>query len=242
MPARFVFFICSQYEQVIVICLIRVCNHAFCSHCLFAYFYPCLRTVRESKSESVRGGHGGGRGYGRGRGSGGGYYRDSANNENSYGNREISASHGAPDEADAGKTSERRGGGYGGPRGPYRGGRRGGYGNGEAGEGDYPRRPLDRHSRTGRGYVITLFLLFCIYIYIYLLLLVGFDRILHSLHLCTGMGLNGKELAGETGELRQMNWLSECLLVAEGHFSFNYCDGILSICLICTNGYLTVAG
>lgn len=85
---------------------------------------------------------------------------------------------------------------------------------------------------------------FCcfVYIYIYLLLLVGFDRILHSLHLCTGMGLNGKELAGETGELRQMNWLSECLLVAEGHFSFNYCDGILSICLICTNGYLTVAG
>lgn len=51
---------------------------------------------------------------------------------------------------------------------------------------------------------------FCfVYIYIYLLLLVGFDRILHSLHLCTGMGLNGKELAGETGELRQMNWLSE---------------------------------
>ncbi|KAI3444803.1 hypothetical protein Pfo_001468 [Paulownia fortunei] len=113
---------------------------------------PAQAVVREAKSESARGGRGGGRGYGRGRGAGGGSYRDSANNENSYGNREISVGQGAPDEVDAGKPSERRG-GYGGPRSPYRGGRRGGFSNGEDGEGerDRPRRPFDRRSGTGRG-------------------------------------------------------------------------------------------
>ncbi|KAK6142996.1 hypothetical protein DH2020_023344 [Rehmannia glutinosa] len=61
---------------------------------------------------------------------------------------------GAPDEADAGKPFERRG-GYGGPRGPSRGGRRGGFSNGEMGEGDRerdrPRRPFERRSGTGQG-------------------------------------------------------------------------------------------
>ncbi|KAK6119369.1 hypothetical protein DH2020_046889 [Rehmannia glutinosa] len=111
-----------------------------------------LVTLREAKSEYARGGRGGGRGYGRDRGAGGGSYRNSANNENSYGNREISAGQGASDEVDAGKSSERRG-GYGGPRGPFRGGRRGGFSNGEVGEGerDRPRRPFDRRSGTGRG-------------------------------------------------------------------------------------------
>ncbi|KAK6143031.1 hypothetical protein DH2020_023379 [Rehmannia glutinosa] len=63
-------------------------------------------------------------------------------------------SQGAPDEADAGKPFERRG-GYGGPRGPSRGGRRGGFSNGEMGEGDRerdrPRRPFERRSGTGQG-------------------------------------------------------------------------------------------
>ncbi|KAL0464545.1 UNVERIFIED_CONTAM: RGG repeats nuclear RNA binding protein A [Sesamum latifolium] len=110
---------------------------------------PPSQAVREAKSESARGGRGGGRGYGRGRG---GPFRDSTNNENSYGNREIQAGQGAPDEADAGKPFERRG-GYGGPRGAFRGGRRGGFSNGEVGEGDrdHPRRPFDRRSGTGRG-------------------------------------------------------------------------------------------
>ncbi|KAI3449048.1 hypothetical protein Pfo_005713 [Paulownia fortunei] len=113
---------------------------------------PPAQAVREAKSESARGGRGGGRGYGRGRGAGGGSYRDSTHNENSHGNREISAGQGAPDEADAGKPYERRG-GYGGPRGPFRGGRRGGFSNGEMGEGDQdrPRRPFDRRSGTGQG-------------------------------------------------------------------------------------------
>ncbi|PIN18349.1 putative RNA-binding protein [Handroanthus impetiginosus] len=108
---------------------------------------PPAQAVKEAKSESARGGRGGGRGYGRGRG---GPYRDSANSENSYGNREISAGQGASEEADAGRPSERRG-GYGGPRGSFRGGRRGGFGNGEVGEGDRPHRPFDRRSGTGRG-------------------------------------------------------------------------------------------
>ncbi|KAL8495686.1 hypothetical protein ACS0TY_019705 [Phlomoides rotata] len=108
--------------------------------------------VREAKSEPARGGRGGGRGFGRGRGSGGGYNRDFANNGESYGNREISAGLGGPDEVD-GKPSERRG-GNGGPRGPSRGGggRRGGFSNGEAGEErDRPQRSYDRRSGTGRG-------------------------------------------------------------------------------------------
>ncbi|KAL7158401.1 hypothetical protein ABFS83_02G140800 [Erythranthe nasuta] len=118
---------------------------------------PPAQAVRESKSEFARGGQGGGgRGYGRGGrgygGGGGGSYRDSPNNESSYDNRKVSAN---PDEADSGKTSERRGGGYivGGSRSSFRGGRRGGFSNGDAGEGegDRPRRPLDRRSGTGRG-------------------------------------------------------------------------------------------
>lgn len=111
------------------------------------------QAVREGKSEPARGGRGGGRGYGRARG---GYNRDFANNGESYGNREISAGLGAPDEVD-GKPSERRG-GNGGPRGPPRGGgggRRGGFSNGDAGEGerDRPHRSYDRRSGTGRGCV-----------------------------------------------------------------------------------------
>ncbi|KAL6498853.1 hypothetical protein OROHE_026453 [Orobanche hederae] len=56
---------------------------------------PPSESVKEEKSESARGGRGAGRGYGRDRGAGGGSYRDSANNENSYGNRETSAGQGA---------------------------------------------------------------------------------------------------------------------------------------------------
>ncbi|KAL0289837.1 UNVERIFIED_CONTAM: RGG repeats nuclear RNA binding protein A [Sesamum calycinum] len=114
---------------------------------------PPAQAVREAKSEPTRGGRGGGRGYGRSRGgAGGGSYRDSTHNENSYGNREISAGQGAPDEVDGGKPYERRG-GYGGPRGPFRGGRRGGFSKGEFGEDDRerPRRVFDRRSGTGQG-------------------------------------------------------------------------------------------
>lgn len=110
---------------------------------------PPAQAVRESKSESARGGRGGARG-GRGRGNGGGSYRDSYQNDNSYGNREFSVGQGASDDADAGKSYERRG-SYGGSRGSFRGGRKGGYSNGDAGE-DRPRRPLDRRSGTGYGY------------------------------------------------------------------------------------------
>ncbi|KAK4422332.1 hypothetical protein Salat_1815500 [Sesamum alatum] len=62
---------------------------------------PPLQVVIEAKSESARGG----RGYGCGRG---GPFRDSTNNENSYGNKEIQAGQGAgaPDEGDAGKPFE----------------------------------------------------------------------------------------------------------------------------------------
>ncbi|KAL6495343.1 hypothetical protein OROGR_029906 [Orobanche gracilis] len=56
---------------------------------------PSSESVKEEKSESGRGGRGAGRGYGRDRGAGGGSYRVSANNENSYGNREIYADQGA---------------------------------------------------------------------------------------------------------------------------------------------------
>lgn len=128
-----------------------------------------IQSVREAKPESARGGRGGGRGYGRGRGAGGGSNRDFANNDNSYGTREISAVQGASDEVD-GKPSERRG-GYGGPRGPFRGGRRGGFSNGEDGEGerDRPRRPFERRSGTGRGYVGYVFLLALVYVLLFLL-------------------------------------------------------------------------
>ncbi|KAL2536608.1 Hyaluronan/mRNA binding family [Forsythia ovata] len=110
---------------------------------------PPSEAVREAKSESARGGRGG-RGYGRGRGRA--YNRDSTNNENSYGNVEISGGQGASGEADTRKPFERRG-GYGGPRGPYGGGRRGGFSNGEVGEGEQerPRRAFDRRSGTVHG-------------------------------------------------------------------------------------------
>ncbi|KAL1546515.1 RGG repeats nuclear RNA binding protein A-like [Salvia divinorum] len=104
-----------------------------------------LPPVRESKSESARGGRGGARG--RGRGS----YRDSPQNDNSYGNRKFYVGQSASDDADAGKSNERRG-GYGGPGGSVRGGRRGGFSNEDMGEGDRPRRPLDCRSGTGYGY------------------------------------------------------------------------------------------
>ncbi|KAL3537080.1 hypothetical protein ACH5RR_000446 [Cinchona calisaya] len=111
---------------------------------------PPAQAVREAKTEGARGGgRGGGRGYGRGRG-GRGFDKDSANNENAFGNREFSGGQGASEDADTGKFTERRG-GYGGPRGPFRGGRRGGFSNGEAGDGERPRRVFERHSGTGRG-------------------------------------------------------------------------------------------
>ncbi|KAF5731605.1 plasminogen activator inhibitor 1 RNA-binding protein-like [Tripterygium wilfordii] len=114
---------------------------------------PPAQAVRETKTEAVRGGGrggGGGRGYGRGRGGGGGrgYDRDSVFNENSY-NSGAPAGQGAPEDGEAGKSSERRG--YGGTRGPYRGGRRGGFSNGEVGDEERTRRPFERRSGTGRG-------------------------------------------------------------------------------------------
>ncbi|KAA8515840.1 hypothetical protein F0562_018549 [Nyssa sinensis] len=116
---------------------------------------PPAEAVREAKNEAGRGGgRGGGRGYGRGRGGGGGgrgggFNRDLANNENSFNSSGFSAGQGAPEEADAEKLSERRG-GYGGPR-PSRGGRRGGFSNGEVGDGERPRRVFERRSGTGHG-------------------------------------------------------------------------------------------
>ncbi|XP_022156970.1 RGG repeats nuclear RNA binding protein A-like [Momordica charantia] len=104
---------------------------------------PPAQAVREARSENSRGGRGsgrggGGRGYGRGRDTGG-FNRDYANNENSFSS--------APEDGDAGKTTERRG--YVAPRG--RGGRRGGFNNGDATDGERPRRAFERHSGTGRG-------------------------------------------------------------------------------------------
>ncbi|XP_047949432.1 RNA-binding protein FUS-like [Salvia hispanica] len=112
---------------------------------------PPAQAVREAKYDSARGG-GRGRGRGYARDGGARPNRDFANNENSYGNKEVFAAQGAPDEVD-GRSSERRGGGYGGPRGSFSGGRRGGYSNGDSGEGDRDRtrRPLERRSGTGRG-------------------------------------------------------------------------------------------
>ncbi|CAA2984590.1 Hypothetical predicted protein [Olea europaea subsp. europaea] len=112
---------------------------------------PPAQAVREAKFDSARGGRGG-RGYGRGHTRGRGYDRDSTNNENSYGNMEISGGQGASGEADSRKPFERRS-GYGGPRGPYGGGRRGGFSNGEVGEGEQERRRqvFDRRSGSGQG-------------------------------------------------------------------------------------------
>ncbi|KAM7508854.1 hypothetical protein LguiA_019307 [Lonicera macranthoides] len=112
---------------------------------------PPAQAVREAKNEGPRGGgRGVGRGYGRGRG-GGGFNRDTANKESSFGGSGFSSGQGAIEESDSGRTFERRG-GYDGPRGPFRGGRRGvGSGNGEAEDGERPRRVFERRSGTGRG-------------------------------------------------------------------------------------------
>ncbi|XP_059651647.1 RGG repeats nuclear RNA binding protein A-like [Cornus florida] len=124
---------------------------------------PPSQAVREGKTETGRGGgRGGGRGYGRGRGGGGGgvgggggggsgFNRETAYSENSFSTSKYSSGQGAPEEADTGKLSERRG-GYGGPR-PFRGGggRRGGFGNEEMGDEERPRRAYERRSGTGRG-------------------------------------------------------------------------------------------
>ncbi|KAJ9556654.1 hypothetical protein OSB04_011268 [Centaurea solstitialis] len=109
---------------------------------------PPAQAVKEARNEGGRGGGrgGGGRGYGRGRG-GGGFNRDSANNEGSF-NRGFS---GGNEESDVGRSSERRGGGYGGSRGGFRGGRHVSFGNGDAEDGEHPRRPYERRSGTGRG-------------------------------------------------------------------------------------------
>lgn len=114
--------------------------------------------MRESKNE----GRGGGRGYGRGRG-GSGVNRDSFNNENSVNNNDgFSGGYRPFEEADTGKSSERRG--FGGHRPPYRGGgRRGGSSNGEAGDGERPRRVYERRSGTGRGLVLFFFISQLIY-------------------------------------------------------------------------------
>lgn len=109
---------------------------------------PPAQAVREAKGEGGRGG-GRGRGYGRGRG-GGGFNRELANSENTFGNREFSGGQASGEEADSGKSNERRG-GYGGPRGSFRGPRRGGFSNGDMGDGERPRRVFDRRSGTGRG-------------------------------------------------------------------------------------------
>ncbi|KAJ7952566.1 RNA binding protein [Quillaja saponaria] len=105
---------------------------------------PPTQAVRESKTDA---GRGGGRGVGRGRG-GGGFNRDVANTESSFGsNNGFSGGYRATEDGD--KASERRG--SVGPRGPFRGGRRGGFSNGEASEGERPRRIYERRSGTGRG-------------------------------------------------------------------------------------------
>ncbi|XP_050236926.1 RGG repeats nuclear RNA binding protein A-like [Mercurialis annua] len=107
---------------------------------------PPSQAVKEARNEGGRGGSGG-RGYG-GRGRGG-YNREFSNNENSFSNSAPPAAQGAPEDGDAGKTSERRS--YGAPRGGYRGGRRGGFNNGDFGDDERPRRAFERRSGTGRG-------------------------------------------------------------------------------------------
>ncbi|XP_031128032.1 RGG repeats nuclear RNA binding protein A-like [Ipomoea triloba] len=111
---------------------------------------PPAEAVREGKTEPGRGGRGG-RGRGRGRGGGAGFDKENTNNWSTFGSREFSGGSAPPEEADSGKPSERRGGGYGGPRGAFRGGRRGGFGDGDTADGERPRRVFDRRSGTGRG-------------------------------------------------------------------------------------------
>ncbi|KAG6392482.1 hypothetical protein SASPL_146702 [Salvia splendens] len=72
---------------------------------------------------------------------------DSPQNDTFSGNREIFAGQVASGDVDFGKSYERIG-GYGGPRGSFRCG----FSNGDEGEGDHPRRPLDRRSRIGCDY------------------------------------------------------------------------------------------
>lgn len=156
--------------------------------------------MRETKNESGRGGGRGGRGYGRGRGAGG-FNRDYANNENSYGNMGVAGGQGAPEDGESGKHSERRN--YGGPR-PFRG-RRGGFSNGDAGDGDRPRRLFERRSGTGRGlvYCFKYFMLICpvIYDFVY-----GFLLFMLSLiYMFAEMNSNVKALAVAIGELRLMS-------------------------------------
>ncbi|KAF9591216.1 hypothetical protein IFM89_002871 [Coptis chinensis] len=122
---------------------------------------PPAQAVRENRNEGRGGGRGGGGGGGRGfsRGRGGregggregGFNRDRYNNENSFSNNGASGGYVAPTEdGEVDKSSERRGGAYGGPRSSYRGVRRGGFNNGEA-DGERPRRVFDRRSGSGRG-------------------------------------------------------------------------------------------
>ncbi|KAJ8774441.1 hypothetical protein K2173_016887 [Erythroxylum novogranatense] len=112
---------------------------------------PPAQAVRETKNEGGRGGgRSSGRGYGRGRGRGGGFDGDSHNRETTFASSNgISGGYRASEEADAGKSSERRP--YGAPRGGFRGGRRGGFSNGEAGDNERPRRLYERRSGTGHG-------------------------------------------------------------------------------------------
>ncbi|XP_076938493.1 RGG repeats nuclear RNA binding protein A-like [Bidens hawaiensis] len=107
---------------------------------------PPAQAVKEARNEGARGGRGGGgRGYGRG---GRGRFNRDSGNEGSFGNRGFT---GGVEESD-GKSSERRGGSYGGPRGGYRGDRHVSFANGDGGEdGDRPRRTHERRSGTGRG-------------------------------------------------------------------------------------------
>ncbi|CAA3020899.1 RGG repeats nuclear RNA binding protein A-like [Olea europaea var. sylvestris] len=118
---------------------------------------PPAQAVREGKSEFARGGRGGRREYGHGRTGGSGYNRESSNSENSYKNRDFSGGIVANEGPDTGKSSERSGGGFGGPRDPFRGGRRGGLRNSYVGEGEQerererPRRVFDRHDGSGHG-------------------------------------------------------------------------------------------
>lgn len=119
---------------------------------------PPAQAVREAKTDSGRrGGRGGERGYGDrgfGRGGGGGGYNRDQPKERSISNSGFSGSQGGNEDADGGKSFERRGGYTGPPRGSFRGGRRGDFGNGEVGNEERPRRAYDRRSGTGRGYEV----------------------------------------------------------------------------------------
>ncbi|CAH1453836.1 unnamed protein product [Lactuca virosa] len=107
---------------------------------------PPAQAVREARTDGQRGGS---RFYGRGTGRGGrgGFNRESADDDNSYGNNNgFSGGYRASENGDSDKATERRA-----PRFGSRGGRRGGYTNGDATEGERPRRVFERRSGTGRG-------------------------------------------------------------------------------------------